>query len=204
MASQHARPSTHAHTTHTSAVELGVGSGYVSASLLTFARRAAAARVKAGAPAGPAAPALVAVDVSPAALRDAAATLAASGHGPGGTVDLVRCSLAGPLLARLAGRVDVLAFNPPYVPTPPEEVTAGGIAAAWAGGDRGRVVIDAALPAIAALLAPGGGEAFIVTVTQNGPAEVLEEMGRLGAPGRVVLERGADEERLVILRCRKE
>ena len=194
-----------------SCVEVGVGSGYVSASLLTLARQAAAARLAgakgesstSAAATGPATPALLAVDLSPAAMRDAAATLAATGLGrsPAG---LVLADLAGPLLHRLAGQVDVVAFNPPYVPTPPEEVTAGGIAAAWAGGDRGRVVIDRALPSIAALLSPGGGEAFIVTVAENAPAEVLAEMARLGAPGEVVLQRGADEERLVILRCRRE
>jgi len=143
------------------------------------------------------------VDVSPSATRDAACTLSACGHGRAPS-DLALCDLAGPLLQRLAGQVDVLAFNPPYVPTPVEEVTAGGISAAWAGGDRGRVVIDRALPAIAALLAPSGGEAFIVTVAENQPLEVLAAMARLGVPGEVVLERSADEERLVILRCRKE
>jgi len=185
-------------------LELGVGSGYVSASLLTLARQAAAARAKAGThPPGPACPALLAVDVSRSAARDAAATLASTGVGTA-PVDLALCDLAGPLLQRLAGCVDVIAFNPPYVPTPAEEVARGGIAAAWAGGHRGRAVIDRALPAIAALLAPGGGEAFIVTVAENGPGEVLAAMAGLGVGGEVVLERGADEERLVILRCRKE
>ena len=39
-------------------------------------------------------------------------------------------------------------FNPPYVPTPVEEVTQPGIARAWAGGPEGRQVIDAFLPQV--------------------------------------------------------
>ena len=39
-------------------------------------------------------------------------------------------------------------FNPPYVPTPVEEVTQPGIARAWAGGPQGRQVIDAFLPQV--------------------------------------------------------
>jgi release factor glutamine methyltransferase len=33
-------------------------------------------------------------------------------------------------------------FNPPYVPTPDDEVSKPGIAQAWAGGHQGRVVMD--------------------------------------------------------------
>lgn len=59
-------------------------------------------------------------------------------------------------------------FNPPYVPTPDEEVTHGGIAAAWAGGARGRRVTDRLLPLLPRLLSPRG-EAFLVAVHENDP-----------------------------------
>ncbi len=64
------------------------------------------------------------------------------------SIDVIQCDLLGPLLPRLHGAVDVLLFNPPYVPTPDEEVARGGIAAAWAGGNRGRMVTDRLLPAV--------------------------------------------------------
>jgi methylase of polypeptide subunit release factors len=63
-------------------------------------------------------------------------------------IEVVRSSLLGGLEDRLRGRVDVLLFNPPYVPTPDEEVRGCGIEAAWAGGEDGRRVIDVFLPKI--------------------------------------------------------
>jgi len=64
--------------------------------------------------------------------------------------------LDGPFASRLRGQVDVLVFNPPYVPTEPDEVGSSGIEAAWAGGINGRQVIDRFLPRIASLLSPRG------------------------------------------------
>jgi release factor glutamine methyltransferase len=49
--------------------------------------------------------------------------------------------LDSPLKSRLAHSVDLLVFNPPYVPTVEEEAihaqTGAGIAGAWAGGSMG-------------------------------------------------------------------
>lgn len=39
-------------------------------------------------------------------------------------------------------------FNPPYVPTPDEEVQCQGISQAWAGGFQGRQVTDKILPKV--------------------------------------------------------
>lgn len=44
--------------------------------------------------------------------------------------------------------MDVILFNPPYVPTPDEEISGCGIEASWAGGTDGRVIIDRSLPVI--------------------------------------------------------
>jgi release factor glutamine methyltransferase len=90
-------------------------------------------------------------------------------------IRVVQCDLATDLLAQLKGKVDVLLFNPPYVPTDDSEVvdlnsttttnssnddddnnedfpSPSIITAAWAGGKDGRRVIDRAMPQIAQLL----------------------------------------------------
>ncbi|KAI8463128.1 MAG: S-adenosyl-L-methionine-dependent methyltransferase [Monoraphidium minutum] len=186
-------------------VEVGCGSGYVITSAARALRAAAAAA--AGAPAGGAAggPArgggcsFVAVDVSGPALAATARTLAA--HEVAG-VDLVRSDLLTPLSRRLQGCVDLLLFNPPYVPTPDDELLRPGIARAWAGGHRGRLVIDRLLPLLPALLAPGGS-CLMVTVLENEPEGIISEMAALGLAGSVVLQRFADEECLKIVRLQK-
>jgi len=73
-------------------------------------------------------------------------------------------------------RVDVLIFNPPYVPTPDEEVLKaireGGIEASWAGGTDGRMVIDQFLPQVEEFLARGGGRCYLVLVDENKPKAI--------------------------------
>lgn len=58
-------------------------------------------------------------------------------------------SFAGPLTSRLEHAVDILVFNPPYVPTYNEEMDAAqhdtGISGSWAGGADGMQVTNTLL-----------------------------------------------------------
>lgn len=154
-------------------------------------------------------------------------------------MDIINTDVVGGLLPQLARQVDLLVFNPPYVPTPASEVGSNGIQAAWAGGDRGRQVIDRVLPFALELLSDRG-TFFMVTVHENDPQgapitkqecgarcvvccaigllarvgfhastspfssqEIMRLMEAEGLEGRIALTRGADEERLHILRFQR-
>ncbi|GIL50868.1 hypothetical protein Vafri_6848 [Volvox africanus] len=138
---------------------------------------------------------LLAVDHSLAAVEATRNTLQAHQVTE---VDVIAASLLGPLVDKLRGSVDIMVFNPPYVPTPDEEVERGGIASAWAGGYRGRRIIDRVLQLLPELLSPRG-ELFMVTVAENEPQGIIEEMLGFGFLGRIAAARQADEEALQIL-----
>ncbi|XP_052649893.1 methyltransferase N6AMT1 isoform X2 [Harpia harpyja] len=106
------------------------------------------------------------------------------------------------LSPRLNGKVDLLLFNPPYVVTPSEEVESRGIEASWAGGRKGREVMDRVFPLVPDLLSPGG-LFYLVTIKENNPDEILETMKKGGLEGTRVLSRQAGQEVLTILKFRK-
>lgn len=57
-------------------------------------------------------------------------------------------------------KMEILVFNPPYVPTEAEEfATASGLARAWSGGWKGREVLDRLLPKLSVNLKWSLGEA---------------------------------------------
>ncbi|XP_062374079.1 methyltransferase N6AMT1 [Sardina pilchardus] len=161
-------------------LEIGCGSGVVSAFLATVT--------------GPEALYLC-TDVNPAAAECAAETAVCNGV----SLQPVITDLVESFLPRLSGEVDILLFNPPYVVTPPEEVGGRGIEAAWAGGDRGRVVMDRLFPMVTQLLS-SQGLFYLVTIAENDPEEILRVLAGFGLQGEVCLARRAGSERLSILR----
>jgi release factor glutamine methyltransferase len=64
------------------------------------------------------------------------------------SLELIRGDLVSPILPRLSGSIDVLVFNPPYVPTESEEIQGNGIAVSWAGGKDGMEVTSRLLPLV--------------------------------------------------------
>jgi release factor glutamine methyltransferase len=192
----------------------------------------------------------------PAVHSDGTAAHAASAALPPATeppiadrYETVTGDLLLPLLPRLEGSVDVLLFNPPYVPTPDEEIptprdvaavaaTAMGpgscsdstapsaassaagkasaprssagahapadvLPAAWAGGERGRRVIDRVLPLIPRLLSRPHGVAYMILVAENDPREIAGLLQRgYGLAAGLVARRRAANEMLYVMRVR--
>jgi len=182
-------------------LEIGCGSGVASVLVRTQWRRLFARGDNAAGDDAPPPPLLSYVtDVNPRALqvtretfRQAALVENDDNGSPNSNdttdfvVEAVQCDLASALLPRLQHAVTWLLFNPPYVPTPDDEVGSMGIEAAWAGGVDGRRVIDRFLPQMAQLLErpPRGGgpptanlaaAAYLVTVDENRPAELAARL----------------------------
>ena len=143
----------------------------------------------------------IATDINPEALDVARQTANANGVGnsSGDILELIQCDLASALLPRLAGRVHVIIFNPPYVPTSDEEVgNSIGIEASWAGGLNGRRVIDRAIDQIVQLLEWPSGTAYMITVDDNRPAELARIFRDKGMEMKPLLRRRAINEFLSV------
>ncbi|EKM60785.1 uncharacterized protein PHACADRAFT_155889 [Phanerochaete carnosa HHB-10118-sp] len=119
-------------------------------------------------------------------------------------VDPIVASLAGPVRTRLHRSIDLLIFNPPYVPTFDEEAygaqSTAGIAGAWAGGRDGMQVTDALLDDLDNLLSPTG-LFYLVAVKQNDVPGIRSRMEQeSGFRSEVVLQRRAGREHLFVVR----
>jgi release factor glutamine methyltransferase len=132
-------------------MEIGCGSGCISAYLAKNLHG----------------PAYIATDINPHAIAAARRTFDANGL----PIDLVHGNLCAPF--RLNKRVDVLLFNPPYVPTPTEEIRSSWIARSWAGGIKGREVTDLLLDKLETYLSLTG-RMYLVALDSNDPQEVCE------------------------------
>ena len=103
------------------------------------------------------------------------------------------CSCLRPSVA------DMMIFNPPYVPTEDDEVQ-DVTAAAYAGGDRGRRVIDRFINDPSVRVLADKGAFFFLLEERNCPEEVVAALAAVGLRGELVSSRKVPGERLTIWR----
>ncbi|CAG0919880.1 unnamed protein product [Notodromas monacha] len=160
-------------------LEIGCGSGIISAAISNL----------------PHGPLCFATDISNFACQAAPKTARPR------LVETVESDLSFCFQPRLGGKVDLLVFNPPYVPTDDDEVQVD-TARRWAGGENGRRVIDRLLPDVHELLSPGG-RFYLVALAQNDPSNICEVLNRSGLDSSVFLTRRCGIEILNVVRAVK-
>ncbi|KNA09733.1 hypothetical protein SOVF_150900 [Spinacia oleracea] len=165
-------------------LEIGCGSGYVITSLALMLEQETNNGIH-----------YFATDINPDAVAVTSETLKAHGvH-----AEVMNMDIASGLEDRLAGLVDVVVVNPPYVPTPEDEVGQGGIVASWAGGEDGRSVIDRILPVADKLLSEKGW-LYMLTLAANKPLELCGLMRRKGYASKIIVQRSTEEESLHVIK----
>ena len=102
---------------------------------------------------------------------------------------------------RLEKSIDVLLFNPPYVVTESNELGFGDLRAAWAGGKKGREVMDRLFPLIDFILSPTG-VFYLVCIKPN----QIDEIEKLltGFKMTILMNRKAGIENLFVLKFTRD
>jgi release factor glutamine methyltransferase len=145
------------------------------------------------------------VDVNPAAIAlnnifERGVSDKASSPDPAPSIDLVRGSLVSWSRSKV---FDVVIFNPPYVPTEEDEVERAkkdmDIAASWAGGERGREVIDETLSTVRRVLTDDG-VFYLVVEELNDVDNVIAVALLYGLQGHILVQRKAGRETLYVVR----
>lgn len=122
------------------------------------------------------------------------------------SIQIVNTDLAESLVDRLENKVDLLIFNPPYVPTSINETEANSINKinlSWAGGSDGRQLIDKFLKDyVPRMLSMPDGVVYLVALDKNNIHELLNYYSstEYNIKGSVVNERKAGIERLSIIK----
>ncbi|PCR89621.1 HemK2/MTQ2 family protein methyltransferase [Natrinema ejinorense] len=149
-------------------LEVGTGSGYVAGRIADRTD----ARV-------------IASDLNPHAVRQAR----------GAGVETVRADLVSPFRD---ATFDAVVFNPPYLPTDPENEWDDWMEHALSGGEDGRAVIDPFLEHVGRVLAPEGS-VYLLVSSLTGVDEVVEEAGERGFSAVAVADESFPFETLTVL-----
>ncbi|QLG48126.1 HemK2/MTQ2 family protein methyltransferase [Natrinema halophilum] len=149
-------------------LEVGTGSGFVAGRIADETD----ARV-------------IASDVNPWAVRQARRT----------DVETVRADLVAPFRD---GTFDAVVFNPPYLPTDPENEWDDWMERALSGGEDGRAVIDPFLETVDRVLAPDG-VVYLLVSSLTGVDDVVGRAGEEGFSAVAIADESFPFETLTVL-----
>jgi release factor glutamine methyltransferase len=157
-------------------LEVGTGSGWVAANAVQE----------------PAVTGVVASDPSPHACRAARRRATEAGRP---SFDVVRGDLVAPFAADAFGTV---AFNPPYLPTDPDNEWDDWMERALSGGESGRALIEPFLETVGRVLAPDGVVLLLVS-SLAGYDATLAYAGDCGFDAETVIEESYPFETLSVV-----
>lgn len=107
------------------------------------------------------------------------------------------------LFSGLSGPFDIVLFNPPYLPTLPEERIDDWLEYALDGGPTGRVVIERFIADVGRVLSPFGRVLLLVS-SLTGPDAVRELFAQTGFVSFIVDEERLEGETLYVLRAMRD
>jgi release factor glutamine methyltransferase len=103
------------------------------------------------------------------------------------------------LFAGICGMFDVVLFNPPYLPTLPEEKIDDWLEYALDGGESGRVVIERFAVEVNRILSPCGRILLLVSSLTD-PDEVRDFFSQQGFSSAIAVREIVEDEELIVLR----
>jgi len=103
------------------------------------------------------------------------------------------------LFSGMRGTFDLVIFNPPYLPTQPEERIDDWLEYALDGGVSGRDVIGRFAEGIGEVLSPGGRILLLIS-SLTGLPEVRDLFSRQGFTSEIVLKKKVEDETLYVLK----
>jgi release factor glutamine methyltransferase len=130
---------------------------------------------------------VIATDINPHAV------MAARDAG----VEVIRTDL----FSGICGTFDLVLFNPPYLPTPPDERMDDWLEYALDGGPDGRAVIARFLSGVGRVLAPGGRGLLLIS-SLTGLPEVSILVRQAGFTPEVFMKEQVEGEMLMVIRFR--
>lgn len=106
------------------------------------------------------------------------------------------------LFAGIRGPFDLVLFNPPYLPTRPEERIDDWLEYALDGGENGRMVIERFARQVGDILAPGGRILLLIS-SLTGLSDVQDLFSGAGFSSAIAVQQVVEDEVLYVLRIRR-